>query len=147
MTPITPAGVAALQSAVSAAEGARARGDAPFGAVVVLDGVVVSLESNAVVSSGDPTAHAEVCAIREACRSLGRTSLAGAVLYSSCEPCLMCAAAAVWAGIDSVVYAAPIEAVTLFPIADLFPAGSLDWERLPLARTLVPVPGALSLVR
>lgn len=146
MTTLEPAELAVLQSTVRAAEEARSRGDAPFGAAVVLDGTVIALEPNAVASGGDPTAHAEVCAIRSACRSLGRTSLAGAVLYSSCEPCLMCASAAVWAGIGTVVYAAPIEALTLFPIAELFPPGSVDWSQLPLTRILVPVAGAAELL-
>ena len=78
----------------------------PFGAVVARDGVVVARGWNAVTSTNDPTAHAEVVAIRRACRKLGSFSLAGCVLYASCEPCPMCLAAAYWARIDRLVLAA-----------------------------------------
>jgi tRNA(Arg) A34 adenosine deaminase TadA len=76
----------------------------PFGAVVVLDGQVVAEGWNQVTSTNDPTAHAEVVAIRRACAALGRFDLRGATLYTSCEPCPMCLAAAYWARLDAVVY-------------------------------------------
>jgi tRNA(Arg) A34 adenosine deaminase TadA len=78
----------------------------PFGAVVVRDGVIIARGWNAVTSSLDPTAHAEVVAIRRACRKLGTFSLAGCVLFASCEPCPMCLAAAYWARVDRLVCAA-----------------------------------------
>jgi guanine deaminase len=78
----------------------------PFGAVVARDGVIVARGWNAVTSSLDPTAHAEVLAIRRACRTLGTFSLGGCVLYSSCEPCPMCLAAVYWARVDRLVFAA-----------------------------------------
>ncbi len=78
----------------------------PFGAVVARNGVIVARGWNAVTSGNDPTAHAEVVAIRRACRALGTFSLAGCVLYASCEPCPMCLAAAYWARVDRLVYAA-----------------------------------------
>jgi guanine deaminase len=78
----------------------------PFGAVVVQDGVIVGRGTNRVVPSGDPTAHAEIVAIRRACARLGRFELSGATLYSSCEPCPMCLAAAYWARLEAVWYAA-----------------------------------------
>jgi tRNA(Arg) A34 adenosine deaminase TadA len=78
----------------------------PFGAVVARDGVIVARGWNAVTSSLDPTAHAEVVAIRRACRKLGTFSLAGCVLYASCEPCPMCLAAAYWGRVDRLVFAA-----------------------------------------
>lgn len=77
----------------------------PFGAVVVLDGRVVGEGSNLVTSSNDPTAHAEIVAIRRACAALGRFDLRGATVYTSCEPCPMCLAALYWARVDAVVYA------------------------------------------
>ncbi len=77
----------------------------PFGAVVVLDGKVVAEGFNQVTSTNDPTAHAEVVAIRRACAALGRFDLRGATLYTSCEPCPMCLAASYWARLDAVVYA------------------------------------------
>jgi tRNA(Arg) A34 adenosine deaminase TadA len=76
----------------------------PFGAVVVKDGQVVAEGWNQVTSTKDPTAHAEVVAIRRACTALGRFDLRGAVLYTSCEPCPMCLAAAYWARVDAVVF-------------------------------------------
>ena len=78
----------------------------PFGAVVARDGVIVARGWNAVTSSNDPTAHAEVIAIRRACRKLGTFRLDGCVLYSSCEPCPMCLAAVYWSRVDRLVYAA-----------------------------------------
>jgi tRNA(Arg) A34 adenosine deaminase TadA len=78
----------------------------PFGAVVVKDGQIIGEGWNRVTSSCDPTAHAEVAAIREACRELGSFSLAGCVIYSSCEPCPMCLAAIYWARLDRLIYAA-----------------------------------------
>ena len=77
----------------------------PFGAVVVMDGKVVAEGWNQVTSTNDPTAHAEVVAIRRACAALNRFDLRGATLYSSCEPCPMCLASALWARVDRIVYA------------------------------------------
>lgn len=82
----------------------------PFGAVIVLDGASVATGVNEVLAKGDPTAHAEVMAIREACRVLKDINLNGAVLYASCEPCPMCLAAMRWAGLTEIVYAADREA-------------------------------------
>jgi tRNA(Arg) A34 adenosine deaminase TadA len=69
----------------------------PFGAVVVKDGAIIARGYNRVTSTNDPTAHAEVVAIREACRVLGSFQLIGCEVYSSCEPCPMCLAALYWA--------------------------------------------------
>jgi guanine deaminase len=80
--------------------------DGPFGVVIVKDGAVVSRGWNKVVSTKDPTAHAEVAAIRSACRKQGSFNLSGCVLYSSCEPCPMCLAATYWARINRIVFAA-----------------------------------------
>lgn len=78
----------------------------PFGAVVVRDGLVVAEGQNRVTADLDPTAHAEVVAIRAACQLIGDFSLAGTTLYSSCEPCPLCLSAALWARVDRVVFAA-----------------------------------------
>jgi len=78
----------------------------PFGAVVVKADRIVGRGWNRVTSTNDPTAHAEVVAIRDACRRLKQFSLAGCELYASCEPCPMCLAAAYWARLDRVYYAA-----------------------------------------
>lgn len=86
-------------------EGMRDGSGGPFAAVVVLDGRVVGEGVNRVTGDNDPTAHAEVVAIREACRALGTYSLEGAMIYASCEPCPMCLAAIYWARISTVYYA------------------------------------------
>lgn len=83
-----------------------ADGGGPFGAVIVRGGELIAEGQNRVTSSLDPTAHAEVVAIRAACQAVGDFSLAGATLYTSCEPCPLCLSAALWARIDRVVYAA-----------------------------------------
>lgn len=89
-----------------ARENASSSGGGPFGAVVVKEGRVISACSNSVTPDNDPTAHAEVNAIRAACRELGSFDLSGCTLYSSCEPCPMCLSAAYWARVDKIVFAA-----------------------------------------
>jgi guanine deaminase len=81
-------------------------GGGPFGAVIVSDGALMSTGQNRVTRDNDPTAHAEVVAIRAACAARRDFSLAGATLYASCEPCPLCVSAALWARLDRVVYAA-----------------------------------------
>jgi len=81
-------------------------GGGPFGAVLVRGDEVVAVGQNRVTRDLDPSAHAEVVAIRAACRAVGDFSLAGLTLYASCEPCPMCLAASLWARVDRVVYAA-----------------------------------------
>jgi guanine deaminase len=83
-----------------------AAGGGPFGAVIVRDGKLLAAGQNRVTRDLDPTAHAEVCAIRAACAVVGDFSLAGATLYTSCEPCPLCLSASLWARLDRVVYAA-----------------------------------------
>lgn len=78
----------------------------PFGALVVREGKVLAEGWNEVTSSNDPTAHAEVRAIRKACEAVSSFQLQGATLYSSCEPCPMCLAAAYWARVGRIVFAA-----------------------------------------
>ena len=78
----------------------------PFAAVVVKDGRIIAAGANSVTSTNDPTAHAEVNAIREACRALGAFQLTGCEIYTSCEPCPMCLGAIYWARPDRVYYAA-----------------------------------------
>lgn len=78
----------------------------PFGAVVVRDGFILAEGQNRVTSALDPTAHAEVVAVRRACAELANYSLKGCTLYSSCEPCPMCLAAVYWSRCDRLVFAA-----------------------------------------
>src|SRR5215831_7737374 len=82
------------------------RDGGPFGALVVRGGVVIATGSNQVTRNNDPTAHAEVVAIREACRVLGSFQLTGCDVYSSCEPCPMCLGALYWARPDRIFFAA-----------------------------------------
>ncbi|MPQ75768.1 nucleoside deaminase [Hydrogenovibrio sp. JE_KL2] len=77
----------------------------PFGAVVVKDGEVIAEGFNQVTSSNDPTAHAEVDAIRKACQKLETFDLSGCEIYTSCEPCPMCLSAIYWARLDKIYYA------------------------------------------
>ena len=78
----------------------------PFGAVVIKDGEIVGRGWNRVTSANDPTAHAEVMAIRDACANLNTFELSGCELYASCEPCPMCLSAIYWARLDKLYYAA-----------------------------------------
>ena len=83
----------------------RAGNGGPFGAMIVRDGTVLARGTNLVTSNNDPTAHAEIVAIREACRQLGTFQLEGCELYSSCEPCPMCLGAIYWARVSAIYYA------------------------------------------
>lgn len=89
-----------------AVENVRSGRGGPFAALVVKEGRVVAIGSNCVTSTNDPTAHAEVIAIREACRALNTFQLSGCELYTSCEPCPMCLGAIYWARPDRVYFAA-----------------------------------------
>jgi len=102
----------------------------PFGAVVVRDGEVVGDGWNQVVVTHDPTAHAEVVAIRDAARRLETHNLRGCVLYSSCEPCPLCLAAAYWAGMERVVFAASSSDAVVAGFADarVYEELALPWE-------------------
>ena len=95
-----------LQQVIDLAVANVAAGGGPFGALIVRDGELLAPGVNRVTRDLDPTSHAEVCAIRAACQKIEDFSLAGCVLYTSCEPCPMCLAASLWAHLDRVVYAA-----------------------------------------
>ncbi|MFT4084376.1 MAG: nucleoside deaminase [Nocardioides sp.] len=95
-----------LTQAIELAEANVAAGGGPFGAVVARDGDLVATGRNLVTATLDPSAHAEVVAIRAAGTAIGDFSLAGCSLFTSCEPCPMCLAASLWARLDRVVYAA-----------------------------------------
>ncbi len=94
-----------MRQAIEAAMDSIRRGGGPFGAVVAREGRVVGLGANSVTTSNDPTAHAEIVAIRAACIGLGRFDLRGCAIYSTCEPCPMCLGAIYWARLDRIVYA------------------------------------------
>ncbi|OIN59925.1 nucleoside deaminase [Arsenicibacter rosenii] len=94
------------QAIALARSGMHAGKGGPFGCVIVKDGRIVGQGSNEVTITQDPTAHAEVVAIRNACQQLGHFQLDGCTLYTSCEPCPMCLGAIYWARPDRIVYAA-----------------------------------------
>lgn len=81
-----------------------AQGGGPFGAVIVKDGEIIAEGTNHVTAYNDPTAHAEVCAIRSACSKIGDFKLKDCTIYTSCEPCPMCLSAIYWAGISRIYY-------------------------------------------
>lgn len=104
-----------LREAIALADTARERGNRPFGALIVAaDGRVLAEASNANGESGDCTAHAELSAIRLASPLHSRDELAGATLYSSAEPCVMCAGAIFWSAIGRVVYGIDAERLRVF---------------------------------
>lgn len=102
----SPAASAYLNQAVALAVDNVAAGGGPFGAVIVTADGRVYGGANRVTADHDPTAHAEVVAIRRACAELETFDLTGSTLYSSCEPCPLCVAASLWARVDAVVFAA-----------------------------------------
>ncbi len=93
-----------MQMAINLSIENVANGGGPFGAVIVRDGEVLATGTNRVTINNDPTAHAEVSAIREACAKVGNFKLEGCVCYTSCEPCPMCLSALYWAGVGRIVY-------------------------------------------
>ena len=93
-----------MQQAIDLSIENVANGGGPFGAVIVRDGEVIATGTNRVTATCDPTAHAEVSAIRAACAKLGDFKLAGCTIYSSCEPCPMCLSALYWAGVERIFY-------------------------------------------
>ncbi|MFG2888048.1 nucleoside deaminase [Streptomyces sp. NPDC048248] len=95
-----------LQEAIILATTSVTSGGGPFGALIAKDGEVIATGRNEVTTALDPVAHAEVSAMRAACKKLNTFSLAGCVLVTSCEPCPMCLAAALYARVDRLVYSA-----------------------------------------
>lgn len=94
-----------MREAIRLSEENVRNGGGPFGAVIVKDDHIIARGTNRVTASNDPTAHAEVTAIREACRTLKTFNLSGCEIYSSCEPCPMCLSAIYWARIDKLYFA------------------------------------------
>jgi tRNA(adenine34) deaminase len=98
-----------MRLALGEAQLARAEGEVPIGAIVVVAGEVIGRGHNAVIQNSDPTAHAEIMALRDAAKRLGNYRLVNATLYSTIEPCAMCAGAIVHARVARLVYGAPDE--------------------------------------
>ncbi len=114
-----------MQVAIERARQGIAAGQSPFGTAIVLDGRVVAAAHNTVWREVDPTAHAEINAIRIASKALGRIALEGCTLYSTCEPCPMCLAASHWAKVDRVVFGASIADAEAAGFREL-PVGAID---------------------
>ncbi len=99
----------------------------PFGCVVVRDGEVIGQGANRVIAENDPTWHAEMAAIRDACRAIGTRDLSGCTVYASGEPCPMCYAAAWWARVDGLYYASTVDDAMQFG----------DFDDAPICNALV----------
>jgi tRNA(Arg) A34 adenosine deaminase TadA len=112
----------------------------PFGSVVVRDGAILAEGANLVTSTLDPTAHAEITAIRAACRAAGSFQLAGCEIYTSCEPCPMCLGAIYWARPDRVYYACTREDAAAAGFDDAF---IYDQLHLPPAARGIPMHGLM----
>ncbi|MDQ6809753.1 MAG: nucleoside deaminase [Verrucomicrobiota bacterium] len=108
----------------------------PFGAVVVCDGRIVGRGQNQVTRSLDPTAHAEITAIRNACQKLARFELRGCDIYTSCEPCPMCLSAIYWARLDRIFYACTRSDAASIGFDDEFIYGQIPLE---LAARSIPM--------
>ena len=136
MKQITNQDRAFMREAIRLASESVRNGGGPFGAVIVKDGKIVAGSSNRVTIDNDPTAHAEVNTIREACRRLGTFDLSGCVIYTSCEPCPMCLGAIFWAHIDRIYYGNTRKDAADIDFADDFIYEEMD---KPLDERTVPI--------
>lgn len=125
-----------MREAIRLADESVKNGGGPFGAVVVKDGELVAGSANSVTINNDPTAHAEVNAIRAACRKLNTFDLTGCVIYTSCEPCPMCLGAIYWARISRIYYGNTRKDARDIDFADDFIYEELE---RPLAERTVPI--------
>jgi guanine deaminase len=125
-----------LQQAIELAVANVRRNGGPFGAVVVRAGVAIATGCNQVTSTNDPTAHAEIVAIREACRVLGAFQLGGCDFYSSCEPCPMCLGGLYWARPSRIFFAATQKDAAAAGFDDSFIYREMQ---LPAAQRAIPM--------
>jgi guanine deaminase len=126
-----------MREAIALSLKAMADGEGgPFGCVIVKDGIVVGRGNNRVTSTNDPTAHAEVVAIRDACKNLSSFQLDGCTIYTSCEPCPMCLGAIYWARPDRIVYACTREDAAAIDFDDEFLYKELV---APMAERRIPI--------
>jgi len=125
-----------MREAIRLANESVKNGGGPFGAVVVKDGEIVAGSANSVTVDNDPTAHAEVNAIRKACRKLGTFDLTGCTIYTSCEPCPMCLGAIYWAHIERIYYGNNRKDAREIDFADDFIYDEMD---KPLESRSVPI--------
>lgn len=146
-----------MREVVALSDARVAEGGVPFSAQVVTpDGRVLGSGVNTVLEDFDPTAHAEVCAIRDACARHGRTNLAGTVLLASGEPCALCYMAALFAGVSEVLYAVSADEAarygygygTSYRLLSGFPQSfPLPTHRLPVSNALLPFENQNALLR
>ena len=125
-----------MREAIRLADESVRQGGGPFGAVIVKDGHIVAGCANSVTLNNDPTAHAEVNTIREACRKLNTFDLSGCTIYSSCEPCPMCLGAIYWARIGHIYYGNTRKDARDIDFADDFIYEELD---RPMDERTVPI--------
>lgn len=128
--PVSEADIRFMEMAADIAEKNIDLGGGPFGAVIVRDGKVVATGANSVTITNDPTAHAEVNAIREACKSLGTFRLDNCIVYSSCEPCPMCLSALYWAGVKRIYFGNTKEDADAIDFSDGFIYRELEKPRV-----------------
>ena len=123
-----------LRRAIALSRDALNTGDVPFGTVIVKDGKILAAERNRTKVEGNPTLHAEMVAIREACRVHGANALVGSTIYCSCEPCLMCLLAITYSEIAQIVYAATLEDAIKYGSGDppVYPRKIIDEGKLPI---------------
>lgn len=131
-----------MRLAIEKARQGVGKGQTPFGACIVKGNKVVSCSHNLVWKNADITAHAEITAIRQACKRLKTIDLSGCVIYSTCEPCPMCFAACHWAGIRRIVFGCGIRVARDFGFNELS-ISNLQMKRLAKSRVKI-VPGVLA---
>ena len=132
---ITDEDIRFMNMAATLAENNIDEGGGPFGAVIVRNGEVVATGVNRVTANNDPTAHAEVSAIRNACSKEQTFNLSGCVIYTSCEPCPMCLSALYWAGISRIYYGNTQDDADAINFSDRFIYQELD---KPKAERMIP---------
>ena len=147
-----PKNIDFMQLAIDLAmEGMKANEGGPFGAVVVKDGKIIGRGNNQVLRNHDPTAHAEIVAIRDACNHIKDFQLTGCVIYCSCEPCPMCLGAIYWARPDHIYFAASrIDAAKAsFDDEMIYHEISAPFEsrKIPVTQLESSIPAALSLFK
>ncbi|MDE6491334.1 MAG: nucleoside deaminase [Muribaculaceae bacterium] len=131
-----------MDMASELAENNVKNGGGPFGAVVVRDGQVIATGVNSVTRDNDPTAHAEVNAIRAACSGEATFNLSGCVVYSSCEPCPMCLSALYWAGVSRIYYGNTQEDAEAINFSDRFIYQQLDKPKADRAIPMIRIEGS-----
>ncbi len=124
-----------MQRAIELSKQSISNGGGPFGAVIVKDGEIIAESSNSVTQDNDPTAHAEVNAIRKAAKAMNTFDLSGTTIYSSCEPCPMCLSAIYWARISNLFFANTRQDAQKIGFDDEFLYNEIQ---LPIAERTIP---------